>query len=145
MSKRPSSTAIDRPGFAKTRPASKETAFQRSWQALPIDAQVLVRDFVFRKGVVTRCMDGEAMQVALFRFVPITVDPSAIPREFYWPCRATPLAQRDRVWVCERTLRTRSKGTDQFVLNHRKKANAVEDELDKDVEYEDLKAWLIAR
>jgi hypothetical protein len=166
MSKRPRSTQIQRLGFEKTRNApsstgnqgrhtktrcasslsslfalSSETAFQRSWQELPVDAQVLVRDFVFRKGVIMWCIQGETMQIGAFRYVPLMTDPWAMSSNFFWPCRATPLAARDRVWVCERALRTRSMGTVVFVLNHRKKANLVEDAEDKELEDGDFRTW----
>ena len=114
-----------------------------------MDAQVLIRDFVFRKGVVMWCVQQGAREIGELRFKPVMTDHYVHNfeiRRFYGPrSLATPLAESDRVWVCERALRTRCMGTVEFVLNHRKNANVVEDAKEKKPEYDEFEYWLLSR
>ena len=117
-------------------------------QELPFDAKILIRDFVFRKGVVTWCDQRvgvhdsmEAFQTGEFRFTCWDEEDRVFSwatrswnlpcHDFYWYCRATPLEEATRVWVCERVLRTKSSGTVPFVLNLRKNPDLVEDAKEK--------------
>jgi hypothetical protein len=124
---------------------SSDAAFQRLMQELPLDAKMLIRDFVFREGVVTWCDPRAGMhtfhQTGEFRFTYGYTEDRVyswatrswnLPcHDFYWYCRATPLEEATRVWVCERVLRTRSSGTVPFVLNLRKNPDLVEDAKEK--------------
>ncbi len=154
MSKRPSSTGIQRLGFEKTRSAaSLSSAFQAFMKKLPTVIRALIRDFALHKGAVRWCStDRKALtQSVHIYYLPQVPDershadlvnlPHSHSHDLLCCHTVTSFAVGDRVWVCQRSLRYRSMGTVALVFIPRKNPNPVEDAEEKKIEDEKFGYW----
>jgi hypothetical protein len=135
----------------KTRPSlsmsalhalSLESAFQGFMQNLPTVIKSLIRDFACRSGLVRNVylVAGGLAQSVDICHVPLRKDLSNARDELIHVL-GSPFAVCDRVWVCKRALRTRSKGTVSHVIMPRTKANPVEDAKEKISEADEMTCY----
>ncbi len=111
-------------------------------QNLPTVIKSLIRDFACRSGLVgyfSLLIGGRAQRVDICH-VPLTKDQSDAPN-YLMHVLGSPFAVGDRVWVCERALRTRSKGTVSHVIMPRSKPNPVEDAKEKISEADEMTCY----